>query len=439
MQIDIPKNSLKRVVIIGGGFAGIQLAKSLNKKMFQVVLLDKNNYHVFQPLLYQVATSAIGSESIAFPIRDIFQGSPNFYFRLAEVLSVSPEAKTVATNIGDLRFDYLVIATGAVTNYFNMEGLILRSMPMKSIPEALDLRSLILQNFEKALGITNKRKKQAYLNFVIAGAGPTGVELAGALAEMKNHVLPHDYPELDFSLMHIYLIQSGNRVLPAFSEKSSGRTLKYLKQLGVDVVLHTRVTDYFGDFVQTNTGKEIFARTLIWTTGVRGVSVEGIALGAINKANRIKANGFNQVLGHENIFAIGDCAAIESETFPGGHPQIAPVGMAQGKLLASNLERLQQGKTLLPYQYKSKGIMATIGKNKAVVEIGNMKLGGFMAWYIWMFVHLFSLAGFNNKVFVFISWLRNYINSDRGLRIILEQYDRKAAKNERMGELEKEM
>lgn len=436
MQIDIRKSGHKRVVIIGGGFGGIELAKRLNKDVFQVVMIDKNNYHVFQPLLYQVATSAIGSESIAFPIRDMFRGVKNFFFRMAEVKSVDPASKTVITNIGDLNYDYLVIATGATTNYFKMEGLILRSMPMKSILEALDLRSLILQNFEKALGITNKRKKQAYMNFVIAGAGPTGVELAGALAEMRNYVLPHDYPELDFSSMHIYLIQSGDRVLPAFSKKSSERTLKYLEALGVEVVLHTRVTDYFGDFVQTNTGAEIFARTLIWTTGVRGVMLEGLDRGVVSKASRIKVDAFNRVLNSDAVFAIGDCAGMENEAYPAGHPQVAPAAIQQGRQLAQNLLNIERNKPLEPFVYKNKGMMATIGKNKAVVEMGKIKIGGFFAWYIWMFVHLFSLAGFNNKLFVFISWLRNYINSERGLRIILEQFDRKAAKEERKGELE---
>lgn len=439
MQIDIPKIDLKRVVIIGGGFAGLELAKALDKNKFQVVLVDKNNYHVFQPLLYQVATSAIGSESIAFPIRDIFKGVKNFYFRLAEVNSIDIDQKNVLTNIGDLEYDYLVIATGAATNYFKMEGLILRSMPMKSIPEALDLRSLILQNFEQALGITNQRKKQAYMNFVIAGAGPTGVELAGALGEMKKHVLPKDYPELDFSKMNIYLIQSGDRVLPAFSKESSEKTKKYLEQLEVEVVLHTRVTDYFGDFVQTDTGREIFARTLIWTTGVRGVTVNGISKDVISKSNRIKVNEFNEVLNHPNIFAIGDCAAMESNEFPAGHPQVAPAGMQQGTHLAKNLNQSVAGKAFVPFKYIDKGMMATVGKNKAVVEVGKMKLGGAFAWYIWMFVHLFSLAGFNNRVFVFINWVRNYFSSERGLRIILEQFDRKAAKNERKKELEKDL
>lgn len=436
MQIDIQKTDQQRVVIIGGGFGGIELAKNLNKDNFQVVMIDKNNYHVFQPLLYQVATSAIGSESIAFPIRDMFKGVKNFYFRMAEVESIDSASKTIYTNIGDLSYDYLVIATGATTNYFNMEGLILRSMPMKSILEALDLRSLILQNFEKTLGITNKRKKQAYMNFVIAGAGPTGVELAGALAEMKNHVLPHDYPELDFNTMHIYLIQSGDYVLPAFSKKSSLRTLKYLTEMGVEVVLRTRVTDYFGDFVQTNTGKEIFARTLIWTTGVRGVTLAGLDASAISKSSRIKVDEYNRVFNHSKVFAIGDCAAMESEMYPAGHPQVAPAAMQQGAHLAQNLLRIEREKPLLPFVYKNKGMMATIGKNKAVVEMGKIKLGGFAAWYIWMFVHLFSLAGFNNKLVVFLSWLKNYFSSDRGLRIILEQFDRKAAKEERKSELE---
>lgn len=436
MQIDIEKGDLPRVAIIGGGFAGIELAKKLSKKKFQVVMIDKNNYHAFQPLLYQVATAAISAESIAFPIRDVFKHSKNFFFRLAEVTAVVPEAKTIFTNIGDIEYDYLVIATGATTNYFNMEGLILRSMPMKSVPEALDLRSLILQNFEKALSIKNARKKQALQNFVIAGAGPTGVELAGALGELKMHVFPKDYPELDLSTMNIYLIQSGPRVLPAFSEKSSAKTLKYLQDLGVEVVLHTRVTDYFGDFVQTDTGREFFARTLIWTTGVRGVTVQGINPKSINRANRIKVDEYSKVVGYDDIYAIGDCAAMETGEYPMGHPQVAPAGMQQGALLADNMLAMAVNKPLKKFKYNDKGMMATIGKHKAVVEVGKMKLAGPIAWYIWMFVHLFSLVGMNNKIQIFMNWFRNYISSERGVRLILEEYDQSAAKKERQKEMD---
>ena len=435
MQIDIPVSKDPRVLVIGAGFGGLEVAKALCKMSVQVVLIDKNNYHTFQPLLYQVATSALEADSIAFPIRKIFKGYSNFFFRLAEVQSVDAEKKVVFTDIGDLSFDYLVIATGSQTNYFGMEGLILRSMPMKTILEALDLRSLILQNFEQALGIQNKRKKESYTNFVIAGAGPTGVELAGALGELKQHILPKDYPELDLTKMKIYLIQSGDRVLPALSPKSSERAKKYLEDLGVDVVLGTRVVDYFGDYVQTNTGHDFTARTLIWTTGVVGVPIDGISKESINRGKRILVNSYNEVVGHKDIFAIGDIASMEVEDSPRGHPMVAPVAMQQGQLLAKNLRAIIQGQKPVPFKYVDKGAMATVGKNKAVVEMGKLKIGGAMAWYIWMLVHLFSLAGFRNKVIVFFNWIRSYINSDKGVRLILKKYDRSKVKQKRMKEL----
>lgn len=436
MQIDIPVSEEPRVVVVGAGFAGLEAAKALGKMKVQVVLMDKNNYHTFQPLLYQVATSALEADSIAFPIRKIFKDYKNFFFRLAEVQSVDAEKKTIYTDIGDLDYDYLVVATGSQTNYFGMEGLILRSMPMKTILEALDLRSLILQNFEQALGIKNKRKKESYTNFVIAGAGPTGVELAGALGELKQHILPNDYPELDFDQMHIYLVQSGDRVLPALSTKSSERAKKYLEDLGVEVVLGTRVVDYFGDYVQTNTGKDFTARTLIWTTGVVGVPINGISAESINRGKRILVNEINEVANHPGIYAIGDIASMESEDFPRGHPMVAPVAMQQGQLLAKNIAALISGNKPKPFVYQDKGAMATVGKHKAVVEMGKMKIGGAMAWYIWMLVHLFSLAGFRNKVIVFFNWIRSYINSDKGVRLILKKYDRGKVKKKRMKELE---
>ena len=432
MKLYIPDLGVPRVVIIGGGFAGLEVAKALKKAPVQVVLLDRNNYHVFQPLLYQVATAALEADSIAFPIRKIFKGYKNFFFRLAKVEKVDPKENTIYTDIGDLTYDYLVVATGADTNYFGMEGLILRSMPMKNIHEALDMRHLILQNFEQALSIENKRKKESLMTFVVAGAGPTGVELAGALGELKQHVLPKDYPELDLSKMKIYLIQSPNRVLPALSQKSSDRAKRYLESLGVEVVLNTRVVDYFGDYVQTNTGQDFTARTLIWTTGVRGVTVAGIGDDKINRQGRIAVNEFNKIEGYDNEYAIGDVACMITDDYPKGHPMVAPVAMQQGQLLAKNIIRQVKGESQQAFVYKDKGAMATVGKNRAVVELGKRtRWGGAWAWYVWMFVHLMSLIGFRNKFIVFFNWLRNYINSDRGVRLILQKYDRAATKKKR--------
>ncbi|KJS06390.1 MAG: NADH dehydrogenase [Flavobacteriales bacterium BRH_c54] len=431
MKISIPTSDKPRVVIIGGGFAGVELAKSLKNSGYQIVMLDKHNYHAFQPLLYQVATSALEADSIAFPLRKIFKGYKDFYFRMAEVNDVIPEENLVISSINEIAYDYLIIATGSKTNFMNNEGLTISSMPMKSIPEALNLRSLIFQNFEKALVITNERKRQGLMNFVIAGAGPTGVELAGALGELKSHILPKDYPELDFSMMQIYLIQSSDRVLPALSLSSSEKAQRYLEKLGVKVVLNTRVLDYFGDYVQTNTEEDFVAKTLIWTAGVVGAPINGLDAKSIVRGNRIEVDEFNRVKGCKNIFAIGDVAAMITEKNPMGHPMVAPVAIQQGKWVGKNLKRINQKKEMSPFVYHDKGAMATIGKNKAVVELGKMKFGGAFAWYVWMFVHLMSLVGFRNRVIVFFNWARNYFNSDRGMRLIIIPFKLSKVKRQR--------
>lgn len=437
MLIEIPNKKKARIVIIGGGFGGIQLAKAFKNKDVQVVLVDKNNYHTFQPLMYQVATSALEAESIAYPIRKIFNKSKNVFFRLGEVTHIDAERKMIEFGNDTLEYDYLVIATGAKTNYFGNEGLTISAMPMKSILESLDLRTMLLQNFEHALLINNERKKQGMMNVVIAGAGPTGVELAGALGELKRSVFPKDYPELDLSKMNIYLVQSGDRVLPMLSAKSSERAKKYLEKLGVTVVLNTRVLDFFGDYVQTNTGQDIIARTLIWTAGVTGNPVNGLVTGAIGRGDRIQVDEFNQVKGMQDVFAIGDVCSMVTEDFPNGHPQVAPVAMQQGKLLGHNLIRkICDNKPLKPFKYKDKGAMATVGKNKALVEMGRMKIGGAVAWFIWMVVHLLSLVGFRNKLVTFMNWVRNYFNSDRSMRLIITQFDLQEEKRKRRKEFE---
>jgi NADH:ubiquinone reductase (H+-translocating) len=437
MLIDIPNKKKARIVIVGGGFGGIQLAKMFKNKDVQVVLVDKNNYHTFQPLMYQVATSALEAESIAYPIRKIFNKSKNIFFRLGEVTRIDHENKMIEFGNDTLQYDYLVIATGARTNYFGNEGLTISAMPMKSILESLDLRTMLLQNFEHALLINNERKKQGMMNVVIAGAGPTGVELAGALGELKRSVFPKDYPELDLSKMNIYLVQSGDRVLPMLSPKSSEKAKKYLEKLGVTVVLKTRVLDYFGDYVQTNTGQDIIAKTLIWTAGVTGNPVNGVPSESINKGDRIMVDEFNQVKGMEDVFAIGDVACMVQEAYPNGHPQIAPAAMQQGKLLGINLiNKICYNKPFKPFKYKDKGAMATVGKNKALVEMGKLKIGGAMAWFIWMVVHLLSLVGFRNKVVTMFNWIKNYFNSDRGMRLIITQFDLQEEKRKRRKEFE---
>lgn len=431
MKFDIPELDIPRVVIIGGGFAGIEFAKSLKGANVQVVMIDKNNYHTFQPLLYQVATSALEADSIAYPLRKIFEGYPNFHFRMAEVKEVLPEEKMILTSISRLYYDYLIIATGSQTNFMQNEGLIISAMPMKTVNEALDLRSLILQNFEKALMTTNERKKQGMINYVIAGGGPTGVELAGALGELKLHILPKDYPELDLSKMNIYIVQSNERLLPALSEKSSVAAKKYLEELGVTVVLKTRVLDFHGDYVQTSTNEDIIAKTLIWTAGVIGNPINGIPPEALTRGKRIIVNSINEVTGLNNVFAIGDIAQMSSESLPKGHPMVAPVAVQQGIHLAKNIKRIIDHKEPVPFKYLDKGSMATIGKDKAVVEIGKTKFRGFFAWFVWVVVHLMYLIGFRNKTIVLMNWLRSYFTYDKGIRLIITPFVLSKAKKKR--------
>ncbi len=437
MLIEIPDRKKARIVIIGGGFGGIQVAKVFKKKEVQVVIVDKNNYHTFQPLMYQVATSALEAESIAYPIRKIFNKSKNIFFRLGEVKNIDHEKKVIEFNNDTLEYDYLIIASGARTNYFGNEGLTISAMPMKSILESLDLRTVLLQNFEHALLINNERKKQGMLNVVIAGAGPTGVELAGALGELKRSVFPKDYPELDLSKMNIYLVQSGDRVLPMLSPKLSAKAKKYLENLGVTVVLNTRVLDIFGDYVQTNTGKDIIAKTLIWTAGVTGNPVNGLPDGTINKGDRIRVDEYNQVKNMNDIFAIGDVACMETEDYPNGHPQIAPAAIQQGIQVAKNLlNKINYNRDFKPFKYKDKGAMATVGKNKALVQVGNFKISGFIAWLMWMAVHLMSLIGFRNKVVTMFNWMKNYFSTDAGMRLIITHFDLQEEKRKRRKEFE---
>lgn len=437
MLIDIPNPHKERVVIIGAGFGGIKLAKTLSNKPIQVVIIDKHNHHTFQPLLYQVATAGMEAESVAYPIRKIFKRSKNVFFRMGEVVHIDEANKLVHFGDDDIHYDHLVIATGAVTNFFGNEGLTISSMPMKSVTEALDLRNMVLQNFEKCLVNSNERKRQGMMNIVIAGAGPTGVELAGALGEMKLHVFPKDYPELDLSQMNIYLVQSPDRVLPMLSPKSSEKAKRYLEKLGVTVVLNTRVLDFFGDYVQTS-GDDIIARTLIWTAGVTGNPVKGVVMQSVNKTNRIIVDEFNRVKGMDYIYAIGDVASMEVETSPKGHPMVAPVAMQQASNLAKNFLRSIKGNEWKPFVYKDKGAMATVGKNKAVVEVGKTRIGGSIAWFIWMAVHLMSLVGFRNKMMTFLNWTKNYFSNDRANRLIVGEFDLFEEKRKRRKQFERE-
>jgi len=423
--MNIPTSNRPRVVIIGGGFGGLALAKKLKNKNFQVVLLDKHNYHTFQPLLYQVATGGLESGSIAYPIRKVVQDYDQIYFRMANVERIDTENKKVVSDIGTIFYDYVVIATGSKTNFFGNENITKNSMAMKTIPESLDIRSLVLENFEEALQTTDDKEQKALMNFVIVGAGPTGVELAGALAEMKRHVLPKDYPDLDFNKMEINVIQGANKVLDAMSEKSSKKAQEFLEKLGVKVYLGEIVTDYKDKVVYTKSGKEFTAETVIWTAGVMGAAVDGFDATVIQRGNRIKVNEFNQVEGFTDIFAIGDVATMMTEKTPMGHPMMAQPAIQQGELLASNLVRLRDGQSLKSFVYNDKGSMATIGRNKAVVDLPKFQFSGFFAWFVWMFVHLMSLIGFRNKLVVFWNWMYNYLMFDRQARLIIRPFKKK--------------
>ncbi|MGX1930693.1 NAD(P)/FAD-dependent oxidoreductase [Flagellimonas sp. 2504JD4-2] len=421
--MNIPQSSLPRIIIIGGGFGGIALAKKLSKKEVQVVLLDKHNYHTFQPLLYQVSTGGLEPDSIAYPIRKVLQGYPNFYFRLAEVMQVDTENRRLDTNIGDIGYDYLVVATGSETNFFGNKNIEEKGMTMKTIPQSLNLRSLILENFEQALLTDDLHERDALMNFVIVGGGPTGVELAGALAEIKKGILPKDYPDLDTRRAQINLVQGSDRILPAMSEIASSKAERFLEKLGVNVWKNVRVTDYDGKLVATNGNLTFETATLVWAAGVQAVCLDGLnAKEILCRGKRLKVNRFNQVAGFEEIFAVGDVAQMETETFPNGHPMMAQPAIQQGENLGENLIRLIEGKPLKPFTYRDKGSMATVGRNKAVCDLPRFKFQGIFAWYVWMFVHLYFLIGFRNRVVVFINWVYNYIRFDREARLIIRPY-----------------
>ncbi|PQV46310.1 NADH dehydrogenase [Jejuia pallidilutea] len=423
--MNIPRTSFPRVVIIGGGFAGVALAKKLSKQEVQVVLLDKHNYHTFQPLLYQVSTGGLEPDSIAYPIRKILKDFPNFYFRLASVEEINTDQNKVITNIGDLKFDYLVVASGSKTNFFGNSEIEKNSMAMKTIPQSLNLRSLILENFEEALLTSDLNERNALMNFVIVGGGPTGVELAGALAEIKKGILPKDYPDLDTRLAQIHIVQSGDCILKGMSEKASQKAEDFLEKLGVNIWKNVRVTNYDGKTVTTDTDLTFETATVVWAAGVKGATIKGLdSTDFVTRGNRILVNEYNQIKNFQHIFAIGDIACMVTEAHPFGFPMMAQPAIQQGKQLGDNLLRIIEEKPLKPFVYKDKGAMATIGRNKAVVDLKNVKFQGVFAWYVWMFVHLFFLIGFRNRMVVFVNWVYNYIRFDREARLIIRPFKR---------------
>ncbi len=424
--MNLPQSKHPRLVIIGGGFAGISLVKKIKDLDLQVVLLDKRNYHTFQPLLYQVSTSGLEPDSIAYPLRKILKNADNCHFRMADVEKINPESNTLETNIGPLKFDYLVIATGSKTNFFGNESVEKNAMWMKTVPQALNIRSLILENLEQANITQNPNKRKALLNFVIAGAGPTGVELSGAIAELRNNILHKDYPDLKIDDMKIHLIEGMERVLPPMSKKASAKAEQFLQDLGVELHFETFVESYDGKIVKTNTDKEFETETFIWSAGVTGSPVKGLSgKSLVDNTNRYSVNAFNQIDGYEHIFALGDIALMSSEAYPKGHPMVAQPAIQQGEHLAKNLKRLLNGDALEPFNYFDKGTMATIGRNKAVVDIGKFQFGGFFAWFIWMFIHLWFLIGFRNRLVTFFNWIYNYVNYDKAARLIIRPFKKK--------------
>ncbi len=429
-MVPVPKSSNPRIIIIGGGFAGVKLVKKLKNLPVQIVLFDRNNYHTFQPLLYQVATAGLEPDSIADPLRKQLEPVKNFFFRMGEVYKIDPDEKLIETEIGSLDYDYLVIATGSKTSYYGNESIMQNAFPLKQIPQALDLRSHILQNFEAATISNDKAEIKSRMNIAVVGGGPTGVEVSGALGELKKNILPNDYPELNFDEMHITLLEGSGRLLGGMSEFASDKALKYLKKFDVNVQLNTLVQSYDGTVAKLNNGEEIRTHTLIWAAGVEGNFPDGLPKNSIERG-RILVDDFNQVVGLKDLFAIGDIAFMKGEGHEKGYPMLAPVAIQQGDHLAKNIKNLLRGKELQPFKYSDKGSMATVGRNKAVVDLpGNLRFGGFFAWLIWMFVHLISIIGFRNRLMVFSNWVWNYFTYDKGTRLIIRKFVPKNKKAE---------
>lgn len=432
-SLNIPESNLPRVVIVGGGFGGINLLKKLVKtRKFQVILIDKRNYHTFQPLLYQVSTYGLDTGEIAYPLRKtVKKNTPEAYFRLAEVNSTDTKQQIIHTNIGEINYDYLVLATGSKTNFFGNAEIEKYALRMKTAPQALNIRTLILENLEEATITKDKKKRAALLNFVIAGAGPTGVELSGAISEIRKNVVPRDYIDISPSEIHIHLLEGQDEVLPPMSDKASKNAKKSLEKLGVELHLGTMVKSYNGHTVKTGDGQVFETETFIWTAGVNGSPVEGIEAPAlVERPQRYQVNVFNQIEGYENIFAIGDIALMQSEAYPKGHPMMAQPAIQQGKHLAKNLVNMVTKSNLEPFKYFDKGSMATIGRNKAVVDIKNFHFSGIFAWFVWMFIHLYFLIGFRNRVLTLFTWMYRYINFDRGSRLIIRPFKQNRAKLE---------
>lgn len=419
-NINLPdKGDKERIVILGAGFAGLTLARRLSKAGYQIVLIDKNNYHQFQPLFYQVAMAGLEPSSIVFPLRRAFQKNRNVFIRVTRAEGLDLNRSEVITGMGTVSYDHLIIATGAVTNFFGNERIQRKAIPMKSISEALYLRNIILEDYEKAIITEDFEERQGLIDILIVGGGPTGVEVAGALAEMRKFILPKDYQEIDIKEIDIVLAEGADRVLPAMSEEASAASEKFLEDLGVKVKTNIFVKDYDGRYAQFSNGEQMRTNKVIWAAGVRGEPLKGLPKDMATSSGRLKVDAFLKVKGTQNIYAVGDVAYLEEKEYPRGHPQVAPVAMQQAKHLARNLKNRLRGKEATPFSYHDKGSMATIGRSRAVVDLPQMKLKGFIAWVIWMVVHLFQLIGVKNRLFVFINWIWSYLLYDQSLRLII--------------------
>jgi len=414
--MNIPSTNKKRVVVIGGGFAGINLIEKLSDKKFQTVLIDRNNYHQFPPLIYQVASTGLEAASVCFPFRRLFSKKKDFYFRLAEVERVDSEKKVVVTSVGEISYDYLVISAGATTNFFNNPKFMEAGIPMKTVEDAMYLRNRIIENFENAT-IVEEKDWEPYKNIVIVGGGATGVEIAGAMAEMRKYAFKRNFKELKGFRIKIYLVSSN--VLGSMSEKASRFAERSLQKMGVTLVLNTKVVDYENNIVTLSDGKTIPAKTLIWVSGIKAVTIEGVPADSLGRGGRILCDERMCVKGLKDVFAAGDIALTSEKDYPDGHPQMAQVAIQQAGLIARNLNAEAEGQSAQTFHYRNLGAMATIGRNKAVADIGPLHFGGFFAWVIWSFIHLRSILGAKNQLLVLIDWVVNYfcyIASLRSLR-----------------------
>lgn len=431
MFANLPETGQKRIVIVGAGFGGLALAKKLCSFDVQIVLIDKNNYHQFQPLFYQVAMAGLEPSSIAFPLRKLFHSQDNVHVRITKVNSVNTTEQQLQTEIGIVNYDYLVLAMGADTNYYGQKNIEEKAMGMKTISEAIYLRNKILGNFEEALSHPDPDVREGLMSVVVVGGGPTGVEVSGTLAEMRKMILPKDYPELDFRNMKIYLFQSSKGVLPSMSDEAGAKGLEYLTKLGVEVIIGERITDFDGKYAYTSKDRKVRTNNLVWAAGIKPNRIEGFPEAIYEKGGRIGVDPFNQVPSLPNVFAIGDLASMKSEKYPYGHPQIAQPALQQGELLADNFKKLIQGSEMKPFEYKDLGSMATVGRHLAVVDLPFWRFQGAFAWYVWMFVHLMAILGVKNKLLIFINWLWNYITYDQSLRLIIRPMSKGSSKKDK--------